>query len=159
MVVLEQSRLDELRHLWHALAEYRRSVKVDPRFGALHELTPVETGVIDLIADNPKIIMREIGESLNLPKSTLTSLIDRLEKRECLHRVVSDRDRRSYGIELTPLGHQVHDEHLRFEEALWTKIMGALDNTERDLYVRILRKIVSRLGLKIQAGVQDSAER
>jgi DNA-binding MarR family transcriptional regulator len=105
--------------------------------------------VIDLIAESPEIIMREICEAMEIPKSTLTSLIDRLEKRGCLHRVISPRDRRSYGLELTPLGHQIYEEHLRLEEALWTKILGTLDDdAEREEYIEIIRKIVAGVCLK-----------
>ena len=42
---------DELRRLWHALAGQRRAVKDDARFRAIHDLSPMETGVIDVVAE------------------------------------------------------------------------------------------------------------
>lgn len=140
----DEQQLHELRRLWHALLGFMRGTKADVQFSAIHNLSPVETGIIDIVAENTDVIIGDIGKSLNLPKSTLTSIIDRLEKRDYVRRIISPRDRRSYGLELTESGMAVYAEHVRFETLAWRKILAVLDGTEdgRNLLL-ILRKIVN----------------
>jgi len=135
---------DELRRLWHALAGQRRAVKDDARFRAIHDLSPMETGVIDVVAETPEAIIGDVGRALGLPKSTLTSLIDRLEAQGYLRRVISRRDRRSYGLELTRKGRTAWLAHVRFETEVWQKMLAGLDGDgERKEFLALLRKIVA----------------
>lgn len=137
---------DELRRLWHALAGLRRAAKDDPRFRAIHGLSPMETGVLDVAAETPEVVLGEIGAALGLPKSTLTSVVDRLEEQGYLKRVISRRDRRSYGVELTRRGRTAYEAHRRFETEIWRKTLAGLDcDAERERFLAALRKIVAGL--------------
>lgn len=144
--VLQPAPYDEFRHLWHTLAGQRRAVKDDARFRAIHGLSPIETGAIDIVAETQDVIMGDLGRALGLPKSTLTSVVDRLEERGYLRRVISRRDRRSYGLELTRQGRTAWKAHLRFEAEIWQKMLAGLDSpAERNGFLAALRKIVARL--------------
>ena len=142
---------DELRRLCHALAGMRRAVKDGARFRAIHGLSPMETGVLDGAAEKPEVILGEIGAALGLPKSTLTSIVDRLETQGYLRRAISRRDRRSYGVELTRKGQTAYEAHRRFEAEIWRKSMAGLDDdAERGRFLVALRKMVA--GLEKGAG-------
>lgn len=137
---------DELRRLWHALAGLRRSVKFDPRYRVLHGLSPLETGVLDAAAETPEVVLGEIGAAQGVPKSTLTSVIDRLEAQGYLRRTISRRDRRSYGVELTRRGRTAYEAHRRFEADVWRRTLEGLDgDAEREGFLAALRKMVSGL--------------
>ena len=45
-------------------------------------------------------IMRDISQDLHISKSSLTGIIDHLEARGYLLRIMSKRDRRSHGLEV-----------------------------------------------------------
>ncbi|MEN6337204.1 MAG: MarR family transcriptional regulator [Phycisphaerales bacterium] len=137
---------DDLRRLWHAIAGHRRAVKDDARFAAIHGLSPMETGVLDIVAETPEVILREIGETLGLRKSTLTGVVDRLEEQGYVRRAISRRDRRSYGVELTARGRKAYEAHARFEAEVWKRMMAALDSdAEGERFLDSLRKIARGL--------------
>jgi DNA-binding MarR family transcriptional regulator len=102
--------------------------------------------VLTLVAARQDIILRDIREALGMPNSTLTSAADRLEQRGLLKRVISQRDRRSYGLELTPGGHAYIALQDKAEQEFALRILQILDtDEERRSFVDILSKVVSRL--------------
>jgi DNA-binding MarR family transcriptional regulator len=106
---------------------------------------PIDIHTIMLVAERPDIILKEVREELDVPHSTLTSIIDRLEKRGMLQRVISPRDRRSFGLELTLKGRRLHEEHSRVDRLVASRLLETLDGVERDLFVKLLTKIGERL--------------
>jgi DNA-binding MarR family transcriptional regulator len=89
----------------------------------------------------------DIRKALDIPHSTLTSAINRLEKRGFLKRVITQQDRRSYSLRLTKKGEQVQTEHHRVDIMLADKLLEALDtNKERVQLIRLLAKISNKLG-------------
>jgi DNA-binding MarR family transcriptional regulator len=77
-----------------------------------------------------------------LPGSTLTSVIDRLEQRGLINRVVSKRNRRSYALELTQEDIRISALHEAAEKILWGKLLGSLsDDNERDTFIGLMERI------------------
>jgi DNA-binding MarR family transcriptional regulator len=68
-----------------------------------HGLTPQHAQLLGVLARG-SVGMAELGEALNLEKSSLTGLIDRAETRALVARVRDDGDRRVCRIELTGSG-------------------------------------------------------
>ncbi len=112
----------------------------------LEGFTPLDLYVLKLVADKPDIIIKEVKDDLKVPGSTLTSVINRLEKRGCLQRLISSRDRRSYGLELTSIGKGIHHEHMRVDRLVACNILETLDSdTERQTFIELLTTITQRL--------------
>ena len=112
----------------------------------LEGILPVDLHTVKLVSERPNIILKEIRDELKVPHSTLTSIINRLEKHGVLRRVISSRDRRSYGLELTPKGKQLQEEHDRVDRMIATKLLGTLDNErERETLIKLLSKVGQRL--------------
>ncbi len=57
-----------------------------------------------MVAKKSDIIMKDICTSLDMPKSTLTNMVNRLERKGYLNRTISRRDLRSYGLALRARG-------------------------------------------------------
>ncbi len=115
-------------------------------FPRIYKLTSMEVGIINMVYSSEDVILKEICSELDIPKSTLTSAIDRLERMNYISRVISTRDRRSYGLKLTEEGYSVRNEQLAFERKLYGYLLDALDtNEERDLLMQLLRKIVKNI--------------
>ena len=66
-------------------------------------LTPQHAQLLGVLARGP-VGMAELGEALNLEKSSLTGLIDRAEARALVARVRDDSDRRTCRVALTESG-------------------------------------------------------
>jgi DNA-binding MarR family transcriptional regulator len=135
--------LDNLMHLF-----YKRinNFNVEMNMQYFQEVTSIEISVLGLVGENPDIILKEISEKLQVPGSTLTNAIDRLEKRNLLTRVISKRDRRSFGLLLTDNGKKVYKEHEKAEQITWNKILSSLDSDEEiELFLNLVKKIAESI--------------
>ncbi len=74
-------QIRKLNKLWHDLLN---SNKLNVCTYELEGATPLEVSILRVVGDNPNIILREICQKLNVVSSTLTSAINRLEKRKLL---------------------------------------------------------------------------
>lgn len=105
-------------------------------------LSLMDLHILQLASDRKDLILMDIRKALDIPHSTLTSAINRLEKRGLLRRAITQRDRRSYRLELTKKGKQVQTEHHRVDIMLADKLLEALDtDKEREQLIRLLTKI------------------
>ena len=119
---------------------------IESKYPNIQGLSTNELAIIRIISEKEEVIIKDILEVLNIPKSTLTSIIDRLEKRNLIIRAISKRDRRSYKLELTEKGKIVQDEHIKFEEEVYGKIMVSLDTyEEREDLLKLIRKIIENI--------------
>ena len=109
----------------------------------LKGLSAIDISVVNIVSSNPDIIIREIAEILNVPNSTLTSSLNRLEKKGIANRIISKRDKRSFGIELTDKGARVQQIHLEFERAYFERILAKLDTHEKQtLLLDLLQEVI-----------------
>lgn len=114
---------------------------------ALDGIRLLDLHILKLAAEQPDIILKEIRQSLAIPHSTLTSAIDRLEKRGLLQRTICQRDRRSYGLDLSQEGWQIRAEHDRIDQKIAEMVLDSLsDDQERETLIQLLAKINERLG-------------
>ncbi len=109
---------------------------------ALDGISPMDLHIIRMTHENPDVILKDIRDDLQIPQSTLTSAIDRLEKRGLVKRIISGRDRRSYGLKLTKKGRVTSDEHNRIDREGSRLILEALgDETEAERFIDMLSRI------------------
>ncbi|WP_329003581.1 MarR family transcriptional regulator [Kribbella sp. NBC_00709] len=75
-------------------------------------LTPQQAHLLCVLITGP-LGMTELSRILSIERSSLTSMVDRLERRDLVARVANPTDRRACRIELTAAGkdlaHQCHD--------------------------------------------------
>ena len=136
--------MDQAQQLSDLVHEALFALRID-RLGTwskrLEGITPLEVHILKLVAERPDAILIEIRKLLGIPHSTLTSAIDRLERRSLLRRAMCDRDRRSYALELTREGRAVQAEHDRIDRMLAGRFLEALDSDkERTQFVCLLSK-------------------
>ena len=138
--------IEEFSELWHLMMKKSNFSKIEEQFPRINGLTTIEISIISIVSKNPDVILGEIVSSLDIPKSTLTNAIDRLEKRNYINRIISKRDRRSYGLELTEEGHIAQREHIDFEYTVYGRLLNALDtDEEKQELFKLLRKIVNNI--------------
>lgn len=109
-------------------------------------ITSSELNVLSFVRTNSDSFLKEISQKLSLPGSTLTSVIDRLERRGLIQRVVSERNKRSYSLKLTEDGIRIDNLHKENEKKMWQSLLGALDSdAEREKLIELLEAIAQRL--------------
>lgn len=142
----EIKQIEEFCNLWRMM---RSSVNIDKKkeeYPRIESLTTMEISIITIVYEREDIILKEICTILDIPKSTLTSAIDRLERLNYINRTISKRDRRSFGLQLTEEGYAVLDERIELEKKLYGSILNALDtDEEKEILLDLLRKIVRKI--------------
>lgn len=136
------AQIEELNNLWHNIMMKNNYTDIDKKYPRLKELSKNEISIIRIISQREEVIIKEIGEIIQVPKSTLTSIMDRLEKKNLIVRAMSSRDRRSYKLELTEEGKKAQQEHVDFEYEFYGRIIKSLETYEdREEFLRLMKQI------------------
>lgn len=106
-----------------------------------YDMLPTQFGTLVIIGANPGIKQTDLARAIQLDRSTIVPLLDRLEKRGWVTRERLPSDRRTNALKLTPTGVEflnkltplvrIHDQH----------IQEKLDKNEQNQLVKLLNKI------------------
>jgi DNA-binding MarR family transcriptional regulator len=144
--MVREQEIEKLNRAIHALLLRLNVARLDLWSDKLSGVGYLDLHAMSFIEEKPEHSIAEMREFLQVPQSTLTSLISRLEQRGAVRRQIHPTDRRSYRIELTPLGQEIQREHHRVERVIMRKILTALpDPTERSEFVRLFLRVASSL--------------
>jgi DNA-binding MarR family transcriptional regulator len=146
MKEVKAEHIDKLDHVMHIFYRRMNSLGEEMDIHQTQGATPIEISILGMVGKNPDIILKDIIDMLQIPGSTLTNAVDRLEKRSFLNRVISKRDRRSYGLSLTDEGRKVYLKHQKTEQLLWDKILSTLDSDEEiELFLHLIEKVTKEI--------------
>ncbi len=113
-----------------------------------HDLTPQQTQLLCMLAPGP-VGMTELSRLLHLERSSLTGLVDRVERRELVARLRDARDRRACRIALTELGTRTaHAAHAEVTARL-TASLGDLDPDEAALLHAVAGRVLTSHGVAV----------
>jgi DNA-binding MarR family transcriptional regulator len=104
------------------------------------ELTSVQFAALDAIAQQPRIDQASLAATISFDRATIGGVIDRLELKGLVQRVVSAQDRRARQLHLTPDGRQLLAASRPVVEALQADILGPLSRAERATFVALAHK-------------------
>jgi len=135
--------------LWVVLARCHNSFAQSE---ALHikgyEIAPPQFGVLEALAHLGPLKMCDLAEKLLMSGANVTGVVDRLEEKGLVQRVMEADDRRTYRIHLTGAGGKLiaeifpkHTENIR-------RLARALSSKEK----RALLTLLKKLGKSIQEG-------
>jgi DNA-binding MarR family transcriptional regulator len=131
-----------LRALWelnHALERASRSMR--KRLG----VTGPERLVVRLVGYQPGITPRALASAMRLDRSSITMLIQRLERRGLLSRTPNPDDARSVHLHLTAAGRRIDEVRSGTIEAVLRDAVGASPPAEVGSTTRMLLRIADRL--------------
>jgi len=144
---MQINHIQVVTELIHQIRFNLRVDRLESWSDALEGLSLLDLHILKLTAEKPDIILKDIRETLDIPHSTLTSAINRLEQQDLLKRVINQRDLRSFGLELTQKGCAIREEHDRMDHLIGKMVLETLaDETERETLIQLLSKINQRLG-------------
>ncbi len=104
------------------------------------ELTSVQFAALDGIAQQPGIDQASLAAAIGFDRATIGGVVDRLEQKGLLERVVSASDRRARQLRLTPAGRKAHAAARPVVEALQARILAPLSPAERTAFLKLARK-------------------
>lgn len=113
------------------------------KYPELMECSPVEIQIIIITKTTPDLLLRDYVSMLHLPKSTLTSIINRLERKQFIKRVINQKDYRSYGLELDKKGLKFCELYMAYQRDMGNRIISGLNEDEKNQLSFLLNKISS----------------
>jgi DNA-binding MarR family transcriptional regulator len=108
----------------------------------LYDLVPSYGNILTVLYDhNGTLSMKEIGTLLGKEKSTITAIVDKLEKLGYVMKLKSEQDRRTTYVCLTEMGKDIEK---KFEEISFDVHKTAYNNftqEEKTEFLRLLKKM------------------
>lgn len=109
-------------------------------------LTTPQIIVLQSIRDLGEVTTGLVSERVNLSQGTVTSILDRLERRGLIERYRSITDRRVVHARLTESGHAVLRRAPPLLHEHFEKAFAALDVANQDRIIRTLKDVAGMMG-------------
>ncbi len=143
---VDEKLVQDLNDIWHYFIFNFQNKGTTLWGDDLKDATTIEISILNIIDNKPNVMLKEIKDILDIPGSTLTNAIDRLEKKDLIRRVISKRDRRSFGLDLTERGENAQKIHIKAENELFRRILKSLDSIDEcRSFINSLKKIKNNL--------------
>lgn len=129
-------------HLWLVLMKAHRALSRH----AMRSIEPSGLGfsdfaVLEVLLNKGPQKVNDIGRRVDLTSGSITTAVDRLEKRGLVARGLDDADRRSRIVRLTPAGRaRIAEVFVRHAAALEIAT-GGLSKAERKSLIALLKKL------------------
>lgn len=134
--------LDMAGHLIRRLHQLSTQVFVQRTQAAGFDLTPVQFAALDAIGHHPGTDQATVAELIAYDRATIGGVIERLEQKGWVDRVVSERDRRARELSLTPEGQRVLQALVPVVRDLQEEILQALGDADRARFLKLARQAV-----------------
>jgi len=102
--------------------------------------------VLNALWESDGLSISDLGEKVQLEKSTMTSLIDRMEAADLLRRDDHPTDRRAYRIMLTPRGKNLESEVNEVSKKAFQQLTRRIPEKDLQISNEVCRKIIENAG-------------
>lgn len=124
--------------LSRALQSIKKRVEEDIKHLGLN---PTEFGVLELIFNKGDQPIQKIGEKVLIASSSITYVVDKLEKKKLLERKACHKDRRITYAAITKDGSELMNKVFPKHKAAMKEIFGGLDIKEKEELIEQLKKL------------------
>ena len=102
------------------------------------QISPAQMGILFLLKHGKTMTMSELSEALFIDNSTITGLVDRLEKRGFLCRRADEADRRRYSISITETGFEEITRAGALVNGVNAMVSQGFSDEEMEIFKRVL---------------------
>jgi len=127
-------------HLIRRLHQISTQVFLSRVAEAGHDLTAVQFAALDVIGHHPGIDQAGLADHIAKDRATIGAVVDRLERKGLVMRVVSARDKRARELTLTETGRAAVAALMPVVTALQREILSGLDDDEYRRFVALAEK-------------------
>lgn len=135
-ILEENSLIHKLLEVFEYKDEYQHQTS---------NIQPQDMYVLERIYFNKKIVVKDISKQYNIPPSTLTGIIDRLEKKEFIERLRTNIDRRAIELVTTEKGKVVVEQHITEDRTFSSNFFNALESEKREKFKELLSELLSNI--------------
>ena len=104
-------------------------------------ITPGQYGVLNCLWSRGSATPKEIAQALHLENSTVSGILDKMEKRGLVDRVLDPNDSRSIRVAAIGEGEAIREGVLRTVEELNREILGRFTPEEAGQLLKLLRQL------------------
>ncbi len=104
------------------------------------DISTHDTLLLRELSIHPNITLIELAELLNLPKSTVSSMINRLVKRNIVDRTIPENNRRTVQLNISG-DFLMHPTIASFTEQLKTGLLGNMSEEDARIILKGLEKL------------------
>ncbi len=104
-------------------------------------LKVVDYSILVLVASNPEVNQKQLGEALDISAPNMAITLDRLVESGWVERVRSTQDRRAMLIHLTAAGRELVQRAEKIAATMEESTLAVLSPAERALLIELLLKV------------------
>ena len=127
-------------HLIRRLNQISASVFHDRVQACGYDMTSIQFAALNAISANKGLDQATLAGLIAHDRPTIGGVVDRLEKKGYVSRVVSQRDKRAREVAITQKGHDVLLELTPVIKKLQSEILTGLNAAERKEFIRLAQK-------------------
>lgn len=102
-----------------------------PQFGLLHTISK----------EKEEVILKDMAEKMGKDKSAIVRMVDQLEKKELLRRVVDQNDRRKNLLLVTKKGERLINEFIEMELKLNEELQSGLSTEDMQTFYKVVNHL------------------
>ncbi|MHA1993027.1 MAG: MarR family winged helix-turn-helix transcriptional regulator [Candidatus Hodarchaeales archaeon] len=114
----------------------------------IHDINPAQGRILFALWQNDGLSIIELAKETGLSKSTLTSMLDRLEVLGHIKRVHSTEDRRKILVFITEKNKQLQSKYVQVSQEMTEIFYVNFTTEERDQFEKYLKKLLNNLVLQ-----------
>ena len=108
-------------------------------------VTPEQFLVLDILWEKQSLSQQNIADIIQKDKNSVTKIIDSLEKKNLVKRMVDKKDRRINKIELTPDGLALENSTTDVAINFMNDVVRGIDSQDLDKFVEVMRQLKNNL--------------
>ncbi len=105
------------------------------------DLTPAQYGILNYLWENTVATPKELAQMLQVENSTMSGILDRLQKKGLIERHTDENDRRSVQVKMTDEGNLLKAAVLDTVAQLNSEVLDVIDEDKREIFLDCLRTI------------------
>ncbi|KAB3529030.1 MarR family winged helix-turn-helix transcriptional regulator [Alkaliphilus serpentinus] len=128
----------ELRHLCTMIKQKGREILTD------FEITPPQFMALQYLILEENLTIGELSNKMFLACSTITDLVDRMEKNDLVKRKRDEKDRRVVRIQVLEKGHEIINEVLHVRRNYLAELLKDLNSQQKDFILKGVEMIYGK---------------
>jgi DNA-binding MarR family transcriptional regulator len=134
--------LDMAGHLIRRMHQQSTQLFAQRTQAAGYDLTSVQFAALGAIESNPATDQASVAELIGFDRATIGGVIERLEKKGLIKRVVSETDRRARELSLTPKGKRLLAALQPIVKDLQQDILSPLSDKDKERFIQLAQQLV-----------------
>lgn len=108
-------------------------------------IAPQDMYVLERIHFQEKIQSIDLSRIYGIPPSTLTGILDRLEKKQYIRRNRKSDDRRAIELAVTDRGEAVLKQHIEEDQLFARNLFNGLNDSQRTVFLELLDTLLNEV--------------